>query len=101
VEALRHIDKLYSDVCEALPMIAGPEDEAADVVKLLVTDLAAARAVTEQAFRAGYRACVDDREAPDIVHGSEDAAWLAWQERSSLLPSHSENDSAQKIEEIS
>lgn len=41
--ALRHIDKLYQDVCEALPMIAGPEDEAADVVKQLVTAFVALR----------------------------------------------------------
>jgi len=44
VEALRHIDKLYDDVCCALPVSAAEaEDEAEDVVKRLLADLAAER----------------------------------------------------------
>ena len=41
--ALKHMDALYDDVCRALPMEAGAEEEAADVVKRIVADRTALR----------------------------------------------------------
>ena len=88
-EACAAVDKVTASACDKIDALNQRHAEivsvVADISKAYAADKKRHAEAVERAFRTGYRVCVEDREAPDIVHGSEDAAWIVSEAKARLL----------------